>query len=163
MANNNAIVSIIEKLTEKNHSSPCKKTLQKIVFLVEAKCVDLGFDYGIHFYGPYSSDLDFAVRELCDKDILEIKYTSTNHFISVKNHSGVGEYSNKTVDEVIDLFGKEAPNELELIATALYVYLRLKDRSKVMAGVIKLKGNKFPEDRIVTAIKKLEKGGYIAA
>ena len=75
MANNSAIVNIIDRITEIN-GAPCKKTLQKIVFLIEAKHVRLGCDYGIHFYGPYSADLDFAVRELCDEGVLKIDFMS---------------------------------------------------------------------------------------
>ena len=62
MVNNHAIVNIVNRITKEN-APPCKKTLQKIVFLIQAKQIDLGCDYGIHFYGPYSADLDFAVRD----------------------------------------------------------------------------------------------------
>lgn len=162
MVNYNAIVSIIDKLTQSN-GKPCKKTLQKIVFLIEAKHVDLGCDYGIHFYGPYSADLDFAVRELCDKGVLKIDYTPMEHRISVEDATGAEAYSNETVDEIIDTFGKESPSELELLATALYVYLSLKEKDKIKAGVKKLKGTKYPDRRIDLAISKLESTGYVAA
>lgn len=162
MVNNNAIVNIIEKITKTN-GAPCKKTLQKIVFLIEAKQVNLGCDYGIHFYGPYSADLDFAVRDLCDEGILRIDYTPMEHLISVIDHSVAGSYSNEVVDKVIASFGKESPAELELIATALYVYLRTKSKENINAGVKKLKGAKYPDARIDAAIKKLIENGYLAA
>ena len=162
MVNNNAIVNVVEKITEIN-GAPCKKTLQKIVFLIEAKHVDLGCDFGIHFYGPYSADLDFAVRELCDEGVLKIDYTPMDHFISVNDRSAVEKYSNETVNRVVTTFGKESPSELELIATALYVYLSLKDKEKIKAGVKKIKGNKYLDARIDAAIKKLVESGYIAA
>ena len=162
MVNNNAIVNVIEKITEIN-GTPCKKTLQKIVFLIEAKHIDLGCDYGIHFYGPYSADLDFAVRELCDEGVLKIDYTPMDHFISVNDRSAVEKYSNETVNRVVTTFGKESPSELELIATALYVYLSIKDKEKIKAGVKKLKGTKYTDSRIDAAIIKLVDNGYIAA
>jgi len=162
MVNNNAIVNIVEKITEIN-GAPCKKTLQKIVFLIEAKHLDLGCDYGIHFYGPYSADLDFAVRELCDEGVLKIDYTPMDHFISVNDRSTVEHYSNETVNRVVTTFGKESPSELELIATALYVYLSIKDKEKIKAGVKKLKGIKYTDSRIDSAINKLVDNGYIAA
>ncbi len=161
MVNNNAIVSIIDKITKKN-GRPCKKTLQKIVFLIEAKKVDLGCDFGIHFYGPYSADLDFAVRELCDENILKIDYTPMDHLISVVDSSASNEYSNEIVDEVIASFGQESPTELELIATSLYVYLQTKSRCNISAGVKKLKGDKYPDSRISAAIVKLENNGYLS-
>lgn len=162
MVNNDAIVSIVSKITE-HESAPCKKTLQKIVFLIEAKQVDLGCDYGIHFYGPYSADLDFAVRELCDEGVLKIDYTPTEHFISVADSSMVGNYSDQTVDQVIGTFGKESVSELELIATALYVYMSVKDKEKIKAGVLKIKGSKYADTRIDAAIEKLMNSGYISA
>ena len=162
MINNAAIVRIVQGI-EKKKSPPCKKTLQKIVFLIEAKNVDLGCDYGIHFYGPYSSDLDFAVRRLYDDGILNIRYTSMEHSISVIDDSIATEYKNQTVDEVIEEFGADTPSELELIATSLYVYLKLNDRAKVKDGVMKIKGTKYSEARITAAIDRLVKTGYILA
>ena len=161
MVNNNAIVNIVDSITKLN-GAPCKKTLQKIVFLIEAKNVDLGCDYGIYFYGPYSSDLDYAVRELCDEGILKIDYTPLDHLISVRDTSAVGHYSNETVNGVISSFGKESPGELELLATALYIYLKKRDTDSIQAGVKKIKGTKYTDSRINMAIKKLVENGLIA-
>lgn len=163
MVNNRAIIDIVSRITEKN-SPPCKKALQKMVFLIQAKQVDLGCDYGIHFYGPYSSDLDFAVRELSDEGILRIQYTPMEHTISVADTSIVdsGPYNNATVNEVIDEFAKDKPSDLELLATTLYVYLQeKKDATKVKPGVVKIKGKKYSEKKIDSAIDRLVKTGYI--
>ena len=164
MVNNHAIVNIVNRITEKN-APPCKKTLQKIVVLIQAKQIDLGCDYGIHFYGPYSADLDFAVRELSDEGILRINYTPMEHLISVADTSilEIEPYSDATVNEVIDEFAKDTPSELELLATSLYVYLQAKkDISTVKPGVIKIKGNKYSDKRIDSAIDRLARTGYIA-
>lgn len=162
MVNDEAIVSIVEKIT-KQKGAPCKKTLQKIVFLIEAKHVDLGCDYGIHFYGPYSADLDFAVRELNDEGILDIEYTAMEHRISVVDDSVANDYHNQTVDEVINEFGKDSPSELELLATALYVFQQTRDVQKVKDGVIKIKGSKYTEQRINAAISRLQNAGYMGS
>ena len=162
MVNNEAIVSIIGKISNKN-GSPCKKTLQKIVYLIQAKNVDLGCDYGIHFYGPYSSDLDFAVRELCDEGILNIEYTLSEHKISVSNESFISEFNNPIINQVIDEFAQDSPSELELLATALYVYLKVRDVDKIHAGVVKIKGDKYSNQRINSAIHRLKTQGYFVA
>ena len=163
MVNYDAIINIINEITKVN-SAPCKKTLQKIVFLIEAKGEDLGCDHGIHFYGPYSSDLDFAIRELNEDGVVDIEYTSLEHKISISQETEIPNYNNATVSSVIDNFAKETASELELIATALYVYLSAnKDISKIMAGVTKIKGCKYSETRITDAIQKLQKNGFIAA
>ena len=82
MVNNSAIVNIIESITKKN-GAPCKKTLQKMVYLIEKKGVSIGCDYGIHFYGPYSSDLDFAVREMCDEGVLNRDQNFTDRIVLI--------------------------------------------------------------------------------
>ena len=160
MVDNKAIVKVISRIT-KNNGAPCKKALQKIVFLIEAKHVDLGCDYGIHFYGPYSADLDFAVREVNDEGILKIDYTPMEHLISVVGDSFENDNINPTVNEVIDEFSRETPSELELIATALYVYLQVKDVSRIKTEVIKIKGSKYSGSRIDSAIGRLKATGYI--
>lgn len=162
MVNNEAIVKIISILTQKN-GAPCKKTLQKIVYLIESKNVDLGCDYGIHFYGPYSADLDFAVRELCDEGVLNIQYTSSEHKISVEDESVGLRYDNDVVTEVISDFGHYTASELELLATALYVYSQYRDEAKVSLGVKKIKGEKYSDQRISDAIEKLKKTGFFAS
>lgn len=86
-----------------------------------------------------------------------------DHLISVEDHSMVETYSNEIVNEVIEAFGKESPSELELIATALYVYLRINDKDRIKSGVKKLKGSKYSDSRIDAAITKLIDHGYIAA
>ena len=121
----------------------------------------IGCDYGIHFYGPYSADLDFAVRELNDEGILKIDYTPMEHLISVVGDSFENGNINPTVNEVIDEFSKETPSELELIATALYVYLQVKDVSRIKTEVIKIKGSKYSGSRIDSAIGRLKATGYI--
>lgn len=157
MVNKEAIISIVSKI-----GSPCKKTLQKIVFLIEAKGVDLGCDYGIHFYGPYSADLDFTVYELSDEGKLNVEYTRMEHKISVTDGT-VSSYDNETVNSVIDEFATETASELELIATALYVYVGSHDTSGILDGVKKIKGSKYSDERIIDAIYKLERSGYFAA
>lgn len=161
MVNYEAIVNIVGKVSELN-GAPCKKTLQKIVFLIQAKQVDLGCDYGIHYYGPYSADLDFAVRELCDDGVLSIQYTKLEHNIYVKDDLFGEGYSNPVVDDIIEKFAKDSPSELELIATALYVYMCVRDVSKVKLGVYKIKGDKFFGSQIDSAIERLVRCGYIS-
>ena len=160
MTNNDAIVTIVDKITKTN-KAPCKKTLQKIVFLVEEKGLDLGCDYVIHFYGPYSSDLDFAIRSLKDDGILDITVTHTEHIISVLNNDGYKSFDDDVIDNVIDEFGKDTPSDLELIATALYVYRGVKNESKIMDGVKKIKGQKYKDAAICKAISRLKKCDYI--
>ena len=157
-----AIVKIIQEITAIK-SEPCKKTLQKIVYLIEAKKVPLGCEFGIHFFGPYSADLDYALRQLDDDGIVSIHYTPMEHLISVTDDTIAKGYDNPIVDKTIQEFALESPSDLELIATALYVFIQTKDRNSIMAGVKKIKGNKYSSSRINWAIGKLDETGYFVA
>lgn len=110
----------------------------------------------------YSADLDFTVYELSDEGRLNVEYTRTEHKISVTDDTN-SSYDNETVNSVIDEFATETASELELIATALYVYLGSHDTSGILDGVKMIKGSKYSEDRIIDAINKLEHFGYFVA
>ena len=102
---------------------------------------------------------------MSDEGVLQINYTPMEHLISVADPSALEpEADNDTaVNEVIDEFAKDTPNELELLATSLYVYLQTKkDVSAVKPGVMKIKGSKYSEKRIDAAIDRLARTGYIA-
>lgn len=161
MGNNSSIVSIIKKITEKE-SKPCKKTLQKMVYLIQEKSINLGYNYEIYLYGPYSSDLDFAVRELYDEGILDIEFTPTGHYVSIKDDSKLQEQNDEAVNKVIDNFVHESASDLELIATTLYVYKKTQDVSKTVKGVKKVKGSKYSEEQINDAMNKLKDMEYIS-
>ena len=166
MVDNLAIVAIVNEIIcnrkDEIHPEPCKKMLQKIVFLIEEKNLDLGCDYTIHFYGPYSADLDYAVRKLSDEDILKIDYTPTAHLISIKDRNFIQGYSSKLIEEVVKEFSHNTPNELELITTALYAYKQLNNNvAKIKENVIKIKGNKYSNEKIDKAIERLKELKYI--
>lgn len=160
MINRNAIVAIIKMITEKK-GAPCKKTLQKMVYLIEAKGIDLGCDYGIHFYGPYSADLDYIVRSLDSEGILSISYSETEHNISVINDDECKDYHDDMVNHIIDVFASETPSSLELLATALYIYKQNKNENKIEEGVKKIKGSKYSSSQIQKAVNLLKKEQYI--
>ena len=62
MNRHETVVSVVNELMEVSKKAPCKKTLQKIVYLIEEAGGPKKFDYTIHFYGPYSADLDFEIQ-----------------------------------------------------------------------------------------------------
>lgn len=49
-----------------------KKTLQKLVYLIEKQGVNLDYDFSIHYYGPYSSELNYAIYSLQMQGIIDI-------------------------------------------------------------------------------------------
>ena len=159
----NSVVEVVERITAKN-GAPCKKSLQKIVYLVEQKGASLGFDYGIHFYGPYSAALDYSVQQLCSDGHLKIEYTDGGHIISKTKNSSGNSSANylKIVDNVVNEFANDTPSDLELISTALYVAnnLNSKKREDIISGVEKIKGSKYSKDQINASIDRLVRNQF---
>lgn len=157
-----AVANVIDKLTQLNSNNyPCKKTVQKMVYLIEEAGEDLGFEYSIHFYGPYSAELDYEIQELSARGILEIKYTKHGHLLSVPQ-SSTGIRTGETAKRIINAFGRETPSSLELLATTLFVQreTHADEKEPIISGVKKIKGSKYSEQRINEAISNLRQNNF---
>jgi uncharacterized protein YwgA len=158
------LLDIIDEITNEN-GAPCKKTLQKIVYLVEEKNIELGFDYVIHYYGPYSSDLDFTVQKMVWDGLLNVTRTNNGHIISRNEKCGEEEQDyvkNRDMLNIVKNFAKDSPSTLELLATTLFVERNTieKTKDKIMSGVIKIKGDKYNKTEIDDAILRLSQENY---
>ncbi|WP_191435234.1 hypothetical protein [Flavonifractor sp. An112] len=157
------ILDIVRSLERTAGKAPCKKTLQKIVYLLEEAGVGPEFNYTIHFYGPYSADLDYEVQSLASQGMLNINYTDYGHLISV-NDEGEKEGSilSRNGKEIVSNFGIETPSKLELIATTLFVQRAKKstDADQILPGVKKIKGSKYSDREIRDAIDELHSQNY---
>jgi uncharacterized protein YwgA len=167
------LISIIRETSR--IKKPGKKTLQKLVYLIERKGIRLGFDFSIHYYGPYSSELDYAIHRLEMQGVIEIKPEGMTHQISlVENGDLIGEEEVESfrekelrlIEDVITKFAARSAYELEIITTADYVAQQLKtngepwDQDSLVEGVRKIKGEKFTKEKIEEAIAILQKEGY---
>ncbi len=157
------ILDVIQRLKHATGRAPCKKTVQKVVYLLEEAEESPEFDYTIHFYGPYSADLDYEIQDLAAQGVLNIDYTDRGHFISVNDTDEMGDVQLSVREqEIIDSFGKESPSKLELVATTLFVQ-RAKnatDTSQILPGVKKIKGSKYSDREICDAIGELHSQNY---
>ena len=168
------LIPIIRKISRSQ--KPGKKTLQKVVYLIERKGVKLGFAFSIHYYGPYSSELDYAIHRLAMQGVLSIIPEGMTHQISLREDADLnvreetevfGEEQLQKIDEVIAKFAAKSAHELEVITTTDYVAQQLKangeswDRSSLVEGVRKIKGDKFTKEEIEKAIAILQKEGYL--
>jgi hypothetical protein len=86
--------------------------------------------------------------------------TGYSHKLSVNDRyetlSALTPEEERTVDEIIGRYKAYKPAELELLTTAIYAYehLREKSRANVMAGVKKIKGEKFSDVEIEEAMRE---------
>jgi uncharacterized protein YwgA len=158
MGDNNRVLSIVQKIHDVGGKPPGKKVLQKLIYLIEEAGDDLGFEYGIHFYGPYSADLDYAVKYLYSYGLLDIETTPTEHKISLPGNNGKLPPLSDTANRIIGRFGSKTPSDLELLATTLYVQRAISttDTDNILRGVQKIKGAKYPVDKISDAVTTLQ-------
>jgi uncharacterized protein YwgA len=161
---------IIDILSQRH--APGKKTLQKIVYLLERKGIDLGLDYSIHYYGPYSSRLDSAIYSLQMQGAIEIIPDGMTQRMNT-TELGVELFSdwetsfNKEqipiIRDVINRFGDCTARHLELITTTDFVFQNLAANRQlvtdesIIQGVLTIKGEKFSENEIKEAVAELRK------
>jgi uncharacterized protein YwgA len=171
MASAKQLLDVISKLNV-NCGAPGKKMAQKIFYLIERSGVELNLEYKIHFYGPYSSNLDYALHSLQAQALIEINTSAYTHTICPINTSetidgdGFSEDDLRRVDFVINTFGHRTPLELEVLTTTDFVANKLKNQgvandTNILQGVKKIKGTKFSDDEITQSIKALKKYRYI--
>lgn len=164
------LISVIRKISE--FHQPGKKALQKLIYLIERKGVDLGYDFSIHYYGPYSSVLDDSIHALQLQGVLDINSDGMNHRICLTELSDVvgdsifHKTDEQVIQQVLKSFGSMSAYDLELITTTDFVARELCKVMKnctdndIIQGVKKIKGEKFTDEKIQHAIIVLKENGY---
>lgn len=170
MDNINQLMPIIKKIA--GYQPPGKKALQKLIYLVEKKGVDLGFDFSIHYYGPYSSKLDDAVHSLQMQGVIEIVPDGMSHRIHLTELSDMMESTalsqsdEQKIEDVLKTFARMNAFDLELIITTDFVARALCQSGKpckdddIIEGVRRIKGDKFSQEKMTQAIFLLRNNGY---
>ena len=150
-------------------TTPGKKMVQKLIYLVERKGIDLGLDYRIHFYGPYSSDLDHYLHLYESENLLEIDTSGITHKINMlsdKKDKSLSNTEESIVKDIIQKYAVKTPLELEVLTTTDFVACNLKQKDElstknVVDCVKKIKGSKFSEQEILACFTDLEKNGFV--
>ena len=146
---------IIKRIDEISGINPGKKVLQKMIFLMVEKGIPLNYEYGLHFYGPYSALLGTEVNYLHANDIIHLNYTDYSHEMKINGNDtvlpkGLSSEDIAAIDDVIKTFIHKSPSDLELLSTAIYAHKYLENKSKesVVEGVLKIKGKKYTREEI---------------
>ena len=146
-----------------------KKKLQKLMYLIERKGVQLDLRYSIHFFGPYSSKLDHIIHILENEDWLDIDTSGQTHRIIMKKEENgqLPKEDNILVDMVRAAFYDKSPMELEALTTIDYVATTLLHGNATRADVIKqvkiIKGKKFSSQELEKEYDVLIEQGYLSA
>lgn len=162
--------SIIQKICSA-HPDPGKKMVQKLMYLIERKGVEVGLNYKIHFFGPYSEKLDNALHFLESEDMVEIdadhgmthviKFCGTDEELD----NALTATEQDIVDDVLSVFGKKTALELEALTTLDYAATALlrsaADDKKIIEQVKQIKGSKFSESELNKELGILKKYQYL--
>jgi uncharacterized protein YwgA len=170
---------LIVRIAQSLSKAPLGKTkLQKLVFLMQ-ELKDLPSEYRFHFYtyGPYSSSLTGDASYLDAIGGLTIcQYANINGYeispgkeaeaFIAKAQPFFDEHG-ATIDAIIAQFGYKSAQELELIATLVYVMhydrkYQAGDRGFLIAKVKELKP-KFNQTEVKAALDELVGFGYLDA
>jgi len=159
---NNKLIYVLSKICE--DSLPGKKTVQKLIYLVERKGLDLELDYTIHFYGPYSADLEHALHVMESNNLISINTSGMTHTIKMpkrQRNSPLDARENNVLDNVLSEFTNKSPLELEVITTTDYAANEMIESSElsqenIISLVKKIKGDKFSEIQIIRSIEILK-------
>jgi len=157
----NDLFAIIKKIYRETGQYPAKKQLQKLVYLIQANGVDLGYEYGIHFYGPYSEGLSHDLLGLCVSGLINFQLNGQRHEI-ISYASNVKMTlppdSEKLVDNIINEYSNATLHELELVTTAHFVAVNIGgSEDDIYDGVVRIKGDKNTGSQIRAAIRDLER------
>ena len=161
---NKDLLAIIHKIYNETGRCPGKKQLQKMVYLIQAKGIDLGYEYDIHFYGPYSDDLSHDLLSLCVNGFVDFRMKGQTHEIVPLEESvemSISSEEETLVDSLIREYKNESPSGLELITTTHFVAVNIgSSDNDIVSGVKRIKGEKYPNERIKAVIDDL-RAGYI--
>lgn len=155
----------------KKEDIPGKKAFQKILYFLTQNGVPTGLTYRIYHYGPYSSDLDYKTDDLVMQgaiNLLEPQGPSKMHRIQpgfdapimVQRFNQELQMYRETIDRVLDELPDD-PRTLELWSTTHFVVGSKKrlgeevDETTIINAVKEIKGNKFSNSEISSAINSL--------
>lgn len=148
-----------------------KKMIQKLLYLIERKGVNLDLGYSIHYFGPYSSKLDNALHTLENMGVIEIDTSGMTHVIK-PGENPIGDEGNELAQDVqekinyvIDHFLGKSALELEAITTLDYAATQILDETAsdedIIEQVIKIKGTKFSKEYLKKELKLLKETNYL--
>jgi len=162
------LLALLEALGKVVHS---KKAFQKLVYFLQRLEVPLGFQYALHFYGPYSAELAHSVRamemaglvKLTDNGgAVEIALTHDSPaFLRQEGNSRPGFAAG--IQFVASSLGKCRPWELELLSTGDFLVAQagINDMDKLMECIEAVKEGKFDVGSARRAMDKLISLGFL--
>ena len=144
-----------------------KTFLQKAIYILQDWLdLDLGYDYKLHLYGPYSEDLSEDIDILSDLGLIDIDHNATGYGFNIAVSKKGAEFLLKNLDiymidagkldKVISSLGTSDVKNMELLSTILYLAKMTADKEQTfhLMQVIK---PQFNSDEIGHKIEELQR------
>lgn len=149
-----------------------KKKLQKLLYFVqEAEGEPLGFDYKMHYYGPYSPTLDSRVQALSHAGLVQssLSEDGVSLFSLGELAKSVPEKPEPFGDKlarVVSRFGDLSPYNIELLGTIHFLARGWQaigeNEMKTLESHIRAwKGSKYTRAQIIEGVRRLKEWGYV--
>jgi len=163
----------ILRLVAEKHGITGKKVFQKLCyFLQEAEGVALGARFRMHYYGPFSDDLDSQMADFVSQRVLGVVGSSDGTLVITPGPefssalTGEEPYREQ-VRQVVRNLGGEGGLTLEMLATVHYLAVLQEytgsdsDKAALVERVQAWKGSKYQPAFIRRGIDDLAAMGYL--
>jgi len=160
------IRKIIEE-RERVRASTGKTVIQKLIYFIQSRGLDLDYRFTLYTYGPYSPELMEDMDIASENGYINMVYNPAylGYVISSGERDIEDDLLTKeeinVIEEVMNNYAGYSAKELELRATIQFFHDRLEIPEKDMIPEIKEIKPKFSEEDIRSAINEMKEIGYI--
>ncbi|MDQ3012437.1 MAG: macro domain-containing protein [Acidobacteriota bacterium] len=130
------ILEVVDQVSQQPYACQVGRTIfQKIAYILTEQGVETGFRFGQGSYGPFSADVQEAVKVFANTNLIEEKTLGRMTAIGVgpnypqfkERHADVLSNYRKKIDKTVDLFSRiKSTEQAEEVTTVLFAARRLK-------------------------------------
>ncbi|MCP1601726.1 O-acetyl-ADP-ribose deacetylase (regulator of RNase III)/uncharacterized protein YwgA [Aeromonas caviae] len=133
-----ALLAVVDELTKQPYANPVGRTIfQKIAYILTEQGVNTGFQFQQASYGPFSEQLQEAVKVFANTNLIEEQTLGRMTAIRVgpayvefrETYADVLNGYRRKIDKTVDLFSRiKSTEQAEEVATVLYTARQLKQQ-----------------------------------
>lgn len=130
------ILEVVDQVSQQPYAYPVGRTIfQKIAYILTEQGVETGFHFSQGSYGPFSAEVQEAVKVFANTNLIEEKRLGRMTAIQVgpnyprfkERHAGVLNAYRKKIDKTVDLFSRiKSTEQAEEVTTILFAARKLK-------------------------------------
>ncbi|MFO7997191.1 MAG: hypothetical protein R6U93_08690 [Dehalococcoidia bacterium] len=163
--------SVILELLNLAKAKVGKTFLQKAIYILQDWLnLDLGYDYKLYLYGPYSEDLSEDIDILRDAGLIDVGIDATGYGYNIAVNDKGARFLSKNLDtyivdrgkldKVISFIGTSDVKNMELLSTILYLAKTTADKDQTMRLMQEIKPQ-FNSEQIDRKVEELQRQGIL--